>query len=117
ELERYLRAAEVAGLMVPNPVWSIRALSDRDVRAMLANDAKHPWRGRPLLPRAEYGLLPVSARMVYNSAFPFDGEAGGHDGPVWAGRGATTSLTFGGYFKAGPLTVQLAPVLFRAGNA
>ncbi len=49
--------------------------------------------------------------MVYNSAFPFGG-----DGPVWAGRGLTSVLQWGLHARYGPVSLVLAPVLFRAEN-
>ena len=119
-LERYLRAAEVAGVVTSHPTWGVRGLTDRELRRMLVGAKAHPWQGRAALGDTlpAWGvavrLLPVTARTVFNSAFPFDGEAGGHDGPVWAGRGLTSSLQAGAVLRAGPLTVQLAPTFFRA---
>jgi hypothetical protein len=121
-LERYLRAAEVAGLVTPHPTWGVRGLTERELRRMLAGARAHPWQRRAALEDTlpAWGVaarvLPMTTRAAFNSAFPFDGEAGGHDGPVWAGRGVTSALQAGAVVRVGPLTVQLAPTVFRAEN-
>jgi hypothetical protein len=79
-------------------------------------DSAHPWASRhPLAPPplgARARLLPASARLAWNSAFP-DGESAG---PVWAGRGVTAEARAGAALRAGPLWVRVEPVLFWAEN-
>ena len=57
-------------------------------------------------------VLRPSVQLIANSSFPF----GMNDGPVWAGRGLTTVVRGGALVLAGPLTLRLEPVAFRAEN-
>ncbi|MSR22647.1 MAG: hypothetical protein EXR92_03750 [Gemmatimonadetes bacterium] len=120
EIERYLRTLQDAGQLAPYP-WSIRALSPREIEALAVHEAAHPWSKRysfagdstgGVTRRVQYGLLSPSVDVVYNSAFPF----GGNDGPLWAGRGVTSAVGFGGYARWGPIDLTIAPVAFRAEN-
>lgn len=114
ELEGYLRTLQLTG-KVPLYPWSLRGFSPREVERLLPSDSLHPWAAR-LTRTAEapprFGLLRPDLRVYYNSAFPF----GEKDGPVWAGKGATTALQVGAYGRAGPLSFMLAPTVFRAEN-
>jgi hypothetical protein len=48
----------------------------------------------------------------YNSSYPY----GINEGPVWAGRGLTSSVAAGFAFAAGPFTAVVKPIVFRAEN-
>ncbi|HEX5830118.1 MAG TPA: hypothetical protein VFY16_03995, partial [Gemmatimonadaceae bacterium] len=117
ELEAYLRALQDAGI-APRFPWSVRGFGPAELRAALPPDsATHPWAARYGFgaPRpVEPHLVPLRAGLTVrvNSDFPF----GGNDGPVWAGRGITTSVMAGLAGAWGPLSFRLAPVAFRAEN-
>jgi hypothetical protein len=116
ELEQYLRVLQITG-RVPLYPFSVRAFSPREVQRLAVGLEEHPWEGRYALGTdiaAGWYLSPVAPTvgMAYNSAFPW----GLGDGPVWAGRGLTTSLRAGAAGGAGPLSFVLAPILFRAEN-
>ena len=115
ELEGYLRALQNRGRIGPHP-WSVRAFSPGEVRTLALADSLHPWGERyPLRPpagRVEAGFLRPRAELLYNSGFPH----GGNDGPLWAGRGLTSSVRLGAFARWGPLSLVLAPTAFRAEN-
>lgn len=117
EMEEYLRFLQIGGSSALYP-WSIRAFSPGELDRLAPKTDAHPWAARYSLgsdttgaPR--FDLLRPSLDLVYNSAFPH----GGNDGPVWAGRGLTTALRFGVSARYGPLSLVLAPTVFRAQNA
>lgn len=117
EAERYLRTLQVAGLANLYP-WSIRSFSPVELDRILPADTAHPWGRRyALSPDTLRGLrldwVRPRVQTIYNSAFPY----GSNDGPIWAGRGATTAVDFGFAARYGPLSLTLAPMLFRAQNA
>lgn len=117
EVERYLRALQVAG-EVPLYPWSIRGLFPVELERLTPRDTTHPWAARyPLSPDTarglRVGLIRPESRLIYNSAFPF----GYNDGAVWAGRGITASLEAGFQARYGPITLQIAPVVFWSQNA
>jgi hypothetical protein len=118
ELETYLRAAQLAGDAPLHP-WTLRALSPAEL-ARVAPARTHPWARRygsqprdSALGRLQLVLLAPEARAWYNSAFPSLSVSG----PVWAGRGLTSSLSAGVFVRYGPLSLALRPVVFRAENA
>lgn len=117
EIERYLRALQVAGIVTPDVAWSARPFSPALTDSLLPRSAAHPW-ARAFdwspEPRASgMSVVPLSVGVVGNSGFPF----GVNDGPVWAGRGATLSASAGVAGHIGSwLHVQLAPVAFVAQN-
>ncbi|HZF67693.1 MAG TPA: hypothetical protein VEZ47_06630 [Gemmatirosa sp.] len=92
--------------------WSPAELS-RVVRGAGA----HPWAARFALPSVGWqprvAVLRPTAGVAANSSFPF----GFNDGAVWAGRGVTSHATVGAVLTAGPLTLRLEPVAFRAENS
>jgi hypothetical protein len=109
------RAAEVAGR---TPLAAIsRRESSPDARFAVCADSipavLAPWlddgatTNRPL-----FALLPLRNLTIYNSAFPDDRNTG----VLWAGRGLSSSLTFGARASIGPLTVQLAPTVAWQSN-
>lgn len=116
ELEDYLRAMQVAGVVAPHPL-SIRSLSFAELERLVPRDSDHPWAERySLAPAGGRGLqldwVAPSARATYNSAIPY----GFNDGAAWAGRGLTTELRAGVALRYGPLSARIAPTFFRAEN-
>jgi hypothetical protein len=112
-LEEYLRARQLDSTSAFRPVGA-RADGAMALRALAASTGAHPWRGRLAVDsgRAAIYLLRPSLGTVYNSTFPM----GGNDGAVWAGRGLTVAASAGVQLLAGPLSVRLEPVVFRAQN-
>ncbi len=116
EIEDYLRVLQVAG-EVPLHPWTIRAFSPRELDRLLFAGTDHPWAARyALRPDTAGGLrfdlVRPAARTIYNSAFPY----GANDGAVWAGRGLTTAVQAGFSARYGPLSLTVAPIVFRAEN-
>lgn len=117
EIEKYLRVLQISGSTQLYP-WSIRAFSPKELGELLPADTIHPW-------AAHYDFAPDTAgtlawdwispsvRLALNTAFPY----GSNDGAVWAGRGITTAVQAGLSFRAGPLSLVLAPIAFRAENS
>jgi len=115
ELERYLRVLQNGGAVGEYP-WSIRGFSGLEVKALVAELEDHPWAARyafaPMEPEGlSIGLIRPSAGAVFNTAFPQGGE-----GVVWAGKGLTTVLQGGVHALYGPVSIVLAPIVFRAEN-
>lgn len=115
ELDNYLRYLETLG-RVPLQPWSLRTFSAPEVDTLTRVTGEHPWAQSWLFQRPagtrHFAVLPISGAVRYNSAFPF----GGNDGPIWAGRGATTSVQGGLAFAWGPVSAVLDPIAFRAEN-
>lgn len=116
-MESYLRTLQVAGRAEVYP-WSIRAFSPLEVDRLVAGDTAHPWRARYALSpdtagRIRFGWIRPEIKMIFNSAVPY----GSNDGAIWAGRGLTTAVSGGFAARAGPLSLTLAPLAFRAENA
>lgn len=117
EFERYLRVLQVDGRASLIP-WSSRPLARREVADLSVDTVTHPWRVRFGTGSGGIGtlsatLLRSSLELVYNSGFPY----GANDGPVWAGRGATTVIRSGFAVTAGPLYLRIAPIAFWVQNA
>jgi len=112
EAERYLRAAQLAGLLPAEP-WTVRPMAVG--RATGLTDAAHPWASRWVADTAAamLSVLRPGGRITFNSAFPRSSGAG----PTWTGRGATVEARGGLALHWGALRAQLAPVLFYAQNA
>lgn len=114
EVEGYLRTLQLVGA-VPLYPWSIRAFSAAELRGLAPADTMHPW-ARSLSPdarAAHWRFISPDAGVIYNSRFPY----GSNDGPVWAGRGVTSTLTLGVRATYGVFDLIVAPQLFRAQNA
>ena len=112
ELEDYLRVLQVAGMTTPYP-WSIRGFSPREITRLVSADTAGPWRLAAGLKLGPAVVGPITLRLLLNSAYPY----GANDGPVWAGRGLTSSITGGISGRGGPFSFTLAPHAFRAENA
>lgn len=116
ELERYLRYLQTTGDVAPSP-WSLRSLAPRELDALLPAARAHPWADRfdfaPRTAATTVELIPPTVSVRYNSAFPY----GFNDGPVWAGRGATTAAQLGVAARWRAVSLTLAPIVFRAENA
>jgi hypothetical protein len=115
-LEPHQRLLEVLGRRDPQPVggWNL----SRGLEADTA-DRTDPWTTRRLpAPQRLWGdrlrlqVLPIEFRASHNSDRPW----GINDGPVWQGKGLTTSLTGGVTLRWGPLEATARPILWQAGN-
>ncbi len=62
--------------------------------------------------KAYFQLLPLSLQQQYNSLLPYDWN----DGALIPAKGNQTQLSFGAFFKYGPLSVQLKPEYVYAEN-
>ena len=112
EFEDYLRVLQVAGLTTPYP-WSIRGFSPREVSLLASADSGGPWRLAERIKLGGLSVGPIAVRVLVNSSYPY----GSNDGPVWAGRGLTTSVVGGISGRGGAFSFTLAPHAFRAENA
>ncbi|MHB1265133.1 MAG: capsule assembly Wzi family protein [Gemmatimonadaceae bacterium] len=117
DLEEYLRVLQVAGV-APTSMVTLRPWDRRTLEMLRPADSiQHPWRAlldtAPVARRRRVAVLRPFARTIWNSSFPF----GMNDGPLWAGKGVTQEVGGGVQVGWGPLTVQLAPVVFWAQNA
>jgi hypothetical protein len=116
ELERYLRVLQVVG-MTPVRPWSIREFSLRELE-QLAPSTRDPWGlaetdAERSSHRERLYVIRPELQAIYNSTFPF----GMNDGPVWAGKGFTSSVHGGFAARYGPLSAALDPIFFAAQNA
>jgi hypothetical protein len=115
--ESYLRYLQSTG-KVPLYPWSSRSFSHKELANLIPRDSAHPWHDRFSDSTRQaygirYGVIQPASTLRYNSTFPY----GSNDGPVWAGRGITSAVQFGGYAEWGPVSLTIAPMLFRAENA
>lgn len=113
EGEQYVRALQVAGV-VPLSAWTIQPFSASQNAALTPTRA-HPWSARfdsSAGPAPAFRFLRPSARLVENTAFPF--QVG--NGPTWDGRGLTAEAQFGVAANWRFVHAQLAPVAFVAQN-
>ncbi|MGH7618924.1 MAG: hypothetical protein ACREPM_17025 [Gemmatimonadaceae bacterium] len=116
EADRYLRVLQISGL-VPLTPWSIQPFSPTQARLLRAN-GPHPWRARfdsandaANVSEGAHVLRP-QARVIENSAFPF--QDGG--GPTWAGRGLTADAQLGVSGSWSVFYAQVAPLAFVTQN-
>jgi hypothetical protein len=116
DADNYLRYLQTIGIVHAYP-WSSRPFSQRELRGFLRTDAAHPWQDRfsdsaGAIYGIRYGLIQPTSIVRYNSSFPY----GSNDGPVWAGRGITSSIQFGAFAEWGPVSLAVVPMFFRAQN-
>lgn len=116
DLDNYLRYLQSLG-RTPLLPWGIRGFAPNVVDSLTSVGGTHPWSGswlfrRPQSPK-HFRVLPVEITERYNTAYPY----GINDGPVWAGRGLTSSAAAGVAFTAGPFTAIVKPIVFRAENS
>lgn len=114
--ESYLRYLQTVG-KVPEYPWSSRAFSQRELDYLIPKDTALPWNDRfrdesRELGRFHYGSINPKATLRYNTSFAY----GSNDGPVWAGRGLTSAVQFGFFAGWGPVSLTVAPLVFRAEN-
>lgn len=114
--ESYLRYLQTTG-QVPLYPWSSRAFSPRELRKLIPRDSAHPWSARFKDDSREFGgvrfgIIKPSATFRFNSAFAY----GSNDGAVWAGRGLTSAAQLGFYVSWRPISLTVAPMVFRAEN-
>src|SRR5262245_16433838 len=116
ERERILRVLQLVGDVRTYP-WSVRAFSPHE-RDLLAPKS---GRGEAFLPSESKTrgdgnflavILPTESEAAFNSTFPF----GYNDGALWVGRGLTGSLSGGVAARAGPLSLQIEPLMFATQN-
>src|SRR5258705_8922585 len=111
EMEDYLRVMQIAG-KVPLYPWSIRGFSRREITRLVSADSTGPWKLRDRLNTALVTIGPLRLGAIVNSAYPY----GANDGPVWSGRGLTTVVSGGVAVAAGPVSLVIDPLAFRAAN-
>jgi hypothetical protein len=116
-MEAYLRYLDLVDTS-SNATWSMRPLSPTQLRRLSRVREEHPWQARLTSFADSPGvfhirLLSPNVTVRYNSAFPY----GSNDGAIWAGRGATFAAQAGLYANIGPLSLTLAPTVFRAENS
>lgn len=116
EFENYLRYLQTEGKS-PSSAWSIRGFSPAELDALAPSDNQHPWAGRYAFgknprPGLTWDYIRPTVAFTINSAYPF----GENDGPVWAGKGLTTSFQTGLAARWGIFSAAFVPVMFRAEN-
>lgn len=114
--ESYLRYLQTTGA-VPLYPWSSRSFSPREIKRLIPKDTLNPWASRlgddsRSFLGIGYGLIEPTISTRYNSAFAY----GSNDGPIWAGRGLTSSAQAGFYASYGPVSLTFAPMVFRSEN-
>ncbi|MBA3467164.1 MAG: hypothetical protein H0T21_07105 [Gemmatimonadaceae bacterium] len=114
--ENYLRYLQSVGKVAAYP-WTVRSFGRVETRRLSVLRGSHPWsagmRSQSGGARFQMAILPASLTLRLNSHFPY----GSNDGAVWAGRGLTTAVEGGAVFLAGPLSIAVNPIAFRAENA
>ena len=114
DVERYVRALAIAGMIAPIP-WAVRPFGPDDLREVL-NDSgatDHPWREAT---RAATRARAAAGGMLFvgaNSATP----NGANDGPMWQGRGVNAAAGGALRLRLGGITAVAAPIAFVAQNA
>jgi hypothetical protein len=111
EMEDYLRVMQIAG-KVPLYPWSIRGFSRREIIRLASADSTGPWKVRERFNPSHVTVGPVRVGAIFNSTYPY----GANDGPIWAGRGLTGVVSGGVAGAAGPVSIAIDPVAFRANN-
>jgi hypothetical protein len=110
----FARVLELSGRVAPTRSWTI--VRPSAVRLDPHCGAGGLWDrrldgARPH--RFSVELLPVSALVHHNSAYPrLD-----HDGALWTGRGLSSAVSLGAHLEWGPLSATLAPTVAYQANA
>lgn len=116
ETESYIRALDLTDT-TSDASWSMRPFSPVQLKRLARSLGSDPWHAH-LAGFAQssfpfhFGFLSPNASVRYNSQFPY----GSNDAAIWAGRGATVAAQAGVYAEAGPLSITLMPIVFRAEN-
>lgn len=114
ELDNYLRVLQVVGT-VPGYPWSVRAFGASELARVQPKDTLHPWVRRYDWRFDSPWWLEVirpTLSFRFNTAYPY----GWNDGAIWAGNGLTTAFQAGVALRRGPLSITVAPLVFRAEN-
>lgn len=114
DIERYLRALSIAGIVRQLP-WGGRPFGADELREFLRDTAaaSHPWRSVITAELAKRAAVGASLVVSSNSAFAW----GANDGSMWQGRGVTGAAGVAATLRWGPLTAVAAPIAFIAQNA
>jgi hypothetical protein len=116
ETETYLRLVDLTDTS-SLASWLIRPLSPPQLDKLAQSLGNHSWQARltgfsPSTSASDFGWLSPNASARFNSGFAY----GSNDAAIWAGRGATVAAQAGLYARAGPLSLTLLPIVFRAAN-
>jgi hypothetical protein len=114
DVERYVRALAVAGIVAPIP-WAIRPFGPDDLSKFLRDSVArtHPWQPALKAAIAPHAAIGGVALASYNSGFPW----GSNDGALWQGRGATGATGVAAVLRWRFLSAVAAPIAFSAQNA
>jgi hypothetical protein len=114
DLERYVRALMISG-RIEHIAWGTRPFATDELAAILhgADSLVHPWGQALRRSSSTRGAVGASAVATLNSAFPW----GGNDGPLWQGRGVSTSVGAAASFRFWRIRGTLAPIAFVSQNA
>ena len=95
------------------PIYSGDQLNS-GIDTLSAENRLFKFNSRLKLPgdQAYFQLLPINLQHQYNSILPYDWN----DGSMIPAVGNQTQLSFGAFFKYGPLSVQLRPEYVYAAN-
>lgn len=118
-LEDYARLLQLTGALPPAS-FTTRPTDVQEVLGDVEAAAPNPWAryvaraasGGISVGPMQFGGFDPELRGVLNTDRPWGTNADG----VWYGRGETISVTAGGFFRAGPLTVTARPILSYSAN-
>ena len=118
-IEDYFRREQLLGTKDSLISFTIRPIYAGDelnsgIDTLSAGNRLFKFNSRLNLPgdRAFFQLLPFSLQHQYNSILPYDWN----DGTMIPAIGHQTQVSFGAFFKYGPLSVQLRPEYVYAEN-
>jgi hypothetical protein len=115
DVERYLRALILAGIVEPLP-WSARPFSRHDLSETLERSVvkPHPWKGSLRAQLARRGSLVGVGYASANSSFAW----GANDGAMWQGRGMNVGVGIGAALKLSRfVSLVAAPAALGSQNA
>jgi hypothetical protein len=117
ENENYLRYIDLIDT-ASSQSWTIRPLSPPQVTELFRIVPGTAWATR--LARSAATSDPITAGFLSsnvssraNTAYPY----GSNDAAIWTGRGLTLSAQAGAFAQMGPVSISLAPIVFRTSNA